>query len=1201
MDRSSTPEPDRARTTLRGDETLTADPSRAHEARRVDAEPLAPGRRIARFTLLRKLGEGGMGIVHAAYDDELDRKVAIKLVRGERVDELARARVLREAQALARVSHPNVVQIYDVGVHDEQIYVAMEFVAGPTLAAWTEEWRARAKAEAREAWPEILARYVDAGRGLAAAHAAGLVHRDFKPANAIVGDDGRVRVLDFGIARPIAGALPRLRPVSESGGTIGDTSADTNQSTTLTRTGAMVGTPAYMSLEQFESADVDARSDQFSFCVALWEALHGERPFEGRNAAALIWAMREGRVRTPASTSDVPTWLRDHIRRGLASDPGERWPSMDALLAALLDDPERRRRLWRRRAGLGLLTLGLLAGSLMFARAQMASAERAQAERAMALEEEAVAQRWAIAAQAERDRALAEARASALRARDTARILAARSLVRDPTLAVALLREVENRAAPGWRSAALEVLQRPVSRHVLAVHDDRVVDVEYSPDGAWLASASFDGKVRLWSSAALGSGAYYELDHGDRVFDIDFDPSGRRLVGASRERSARVWSLPTAPATRPAQPLEASHVLRGQAGILWTARFSSTGDRVVTAARSGEIWVWTLADRREPTPSQRLVIGDEIVWHAEFSPDDRNVAIAVNDGRVLIWDLERDAVRELSRHAGPAWVAHFSPDGRWIASASQTGELRLDPVDPSQGEGTTLRGHTGPVQRLAFSPDGRTLASCSHDKTARVWTFDEAGRPRGDSRVFEVGSAFALTPAFSPDGRWLALGGVEPIVRVIELAGGQAIELRGHTSDVFSLRFSPDGSQLITGSYDQSVRVWDTDWAAVERRFAGLLAPDPRGRWLIERRSDERARLWRIDSNRITPAGLTREPLAENANQQAWSSEGDWLVLPGARGELLGFEPDEANVAELAPRWRIAAVGPPTSLQISADARWLIAATRVRLRLWHFAEGLAGGPREVELGESGSHEPAVAVVAVSLDGRWLISTSIRGDVRISQLDPASGSVGEAHVYPGVQSGRNNGIVLDPAGEWVAISALDRSVRVWNFARLDEPPLVAMLTSEARSIIYEAGSDRVLLGCYDGALRSLDPHTGVVELLDEGKGTLFALELAANQSWLAFGTANGDLGVRDDLPALHSSEPFVLPTETGIRRLDFVDEDRRLLVADSRGGLRLLALGEGLDEASLLARLREVSEYCPSVDERVRYAGEAPESARRSCE
>ncbi|KAB2884356.1 MAG: serine/threonine protein kinase, partial [Kofleriaceae bacterium] len=267
--------PDRLHT----DETETAEvagetPVTAVEPRGPRARPVTPALAVAgrvdRFLILEKLGEGGMGAVYVAYDTLLDRKVAMKVVRPDRRSSMGgispRERLLREAQAMARLSHPNVVAVLEVGELDDDVYLALELVEGTTLKAWM-----RAQ---RRPWPEVIAHFVAAGRGLAAAHEAGLVHRDFKPDNVLIGSDGRVRVADFGVVSMSHGQ--RESSSSPSPGVEPDASG---ASDAFTFSGMRVGTPAYMPPEQYEGEAVDARADQFSFCVALWEALYGERPF----------------------------------------------------------------------------------------------------------------------------------------------------------------------------------------------------------------------------------------------------------------------------------------------------------------------------------------------------------------------------------------------------------------------------------------------------------------------------------------------------------------------------------------------------------------------------------------------------------------------------------------------------------------------------------------------------------------------------------------------------------------------------------------------------------------------------------------------------------------------------------------------------------------------------------------------------------
>ncbi len=341
-------------TTLGDDASERADP----------AGRLEPGERLGRYVIIHRIGAGAMGEVFAAYDPELDRKVAIKLLHpdlgGAGSATRGRTRLLREAQAMARLSHPNTVTVHDVGEHRGRVFLAMEFVAGQTLGVWLCTPRS---------WRAIVSVFVAAGRGLAAAHAQGLIHRDFKPDNVMINLQGGVIVMDFGLARAAEGEADER----EAGDATGEhelvdppTSGDVTRtessrlSTSLTRTGALVGTPAYMAPEQFERRPLDARSDQFSFCVALYEALFGERPFAGSSLPDLILAVDEGRLRPPPPGRRVPAWLRRVVLRGLAREPDRRWPDMLALIDALEHDP------WRRRwpaliggAGLGLVAFAL--------------------------------------------------------------------------------------------------------------------------------------------------------------------------------------------------------------------------------------------------------------------------------------------------------------------------------------------------------------------------------------------------------------------------------------------------------------------------------------------------------------------------------------------------------------------------------------------------------------------------------------------------------------------------------------------------------------------------------------------------------------------------------------------------------------------------------------------------------------------------
>jgi tetratricopeptide (TPR) repeat protein len=294
---------------------------------------LSRGAELGRYVILGAVGAGGMGVVYAAYDPELDRKIALKLLRPEYAPrpKLADVRGLlhREAKAMARLSHPNVISVYDIGTFGDQVFLAMEFIEGRTLHEWLQE--------KPRSWRQVLELFREAGEGLEAAHGAGLVHRDFKPENVLVGWDGRVRVTDFGLARFV------LTSVQSADSELAEQRAAIPGNAAITKVGALIGTPSYMSPEQIAGGAVDLRSDIFSFCVTLYESLYGERPFSGESLPQLQAALQSGEISAP-SRGGAPPWLRRVILRGLRSDPDERYPTMKALLADLARDPSRTRR-----------------------------------------------------------------------------------------------------------------------------------------------------------------------------------------------------------------------------------------------------------------------------------------------------------------------------------------------------------------------------------------------------------------------------------------------------------------------------------------------------------------------------------------------------------------------------------------------------------------------------------------------------------------------------------------------------------------------------------------------------------------------------------------------------------------------------------------------------------------------------------------
>lgn len=338
------------------------------------------GDQVGRYVVLEQVGVGGFGAVYSAYDPELDRKIALKIMktRHSRLGS-ARAQLSREAQALAKLSHENVVTVFDFGDWESSVFLAIEFVDGQTLKHWFLE-------QSRH-WTEVVDVMLAAGRGLAAAHSAGIIHSDFKPQNVLMDKRGGIRVADFGLAK----AMQDIAPIeTENDGDPLRTEIIRRRNATIPKVAGhtqapeggnlVAGSPAYMAPEQFRGEEVNERSDQFSFCIVLFEGLYGRRPFTQTTVVELRAAVVSGEIEYPDEHSDVPRWIRDIVLRGLSNDPNERFESMDELLAALTLDPRAKARRFRRSAATVLITAAISVGGVLALTREPSEQEKATIE-----------------------------------------------------------------------------------------------------------------------------------------------------------------------------------------------------------------------------------------------------------------------------------------------------------------------------------------------------------------------------------------------------------------------------------------------------------------------------------------------------------------------------------------------------------------------------------------------------------------------------------------------------------------------------------------------------------------------------------------------------------------------------------------------------------------------------------------------------
>ncbi len=976
---------------------------------------------IGRYMVSSQLGSGAMGVVYAAFDPELDRKVALKLLRHRDDDvDTARRRLQREAQSLAKLAHPNVVSVHDVGVYEGQLFVAMEFVEGQTLREWMDE-----VGEPR-AWPQVLEVFMAAGRGLAAAHETGLIHRDFKPDNVMLGADGRVRVMDFGLARGDEGGEVETEESVELESMDGPVER-------LTMTGAMMGTPAYMALEQFEGATIDARSDQFGFCVALYEALHGERPFAGKTMGQLVKALVDDELEPPPRGTKVPAWLREVIIRGLAKDPRERHASMQALLDALGDDPVARRRRWALRGGIAValvgsvIGLGSLSSTVTDQKTQLASKEVKLEQRNLQLRK----QRDVATSELRKQQGM---RASMLAQSPGNELVALR-------LAVDAIGERGDELPAPVFTGLVESVMSVEAGLALNGHEKEVFAVAMRPDGSQLATASGDDTVRLWDA---NSGALLQTleGHEELVRAVVFSSDGSQLATASGDQTARIWDVVTGEERRT--------IVHETA--LWGVALSPDGERMATAGDDGVVRVWDVVAAQEVFSVRHEQSARAVAW----SPDGERLVSASLDGTARVWGA-RDgaAVSSFAGHFGTkVHAVAWSPDGTRVASGAEDGFARL--WDAASGEESAVFEHGETVRALAFAPDGQTLASGTYDDdAAHLWEVESTGLIRSFRHAGPV-----MGVAWSPDGTTLATASLDGTAKSWEIRSSAALQvLEGHGQGVDAVAVSRDGSRIATASGDDTARLWDAKTGAVVAELRGHVHDvsdvsfSPGGELLATASWDGTARLWDGTSGAFHRVLTGHEgrvvgvALSPDGSQVATASADQtariWDAGTGALRVTLNhdsgvsdvvFSPDGAQLLTVttigtAHLWASATgqtrpfayEGPVVAAAFSPDGSMLALATQVYgVQLWDVPSNAPSKTFE-------GHSDAITTVAFSIDGQQLATASEDGTARVWDMTRGHERVALPHGRPVVD------VAFTADGSAVVTASGDQVARVWTLA------------------------------------------------------------------------------------------------------------------------------------------------------------------------
>ncbi|MEM9458125.1 MAG: WD40 repeat domain-containing serine/threonine protein kinase [Myxococcota bacterium] len=795
---------------------------------------------VGRYTVLERVGSGAMSVVVAAYDNELDRKVAIKVLRVNRHQMVQR--LLREATALAKLSHPNVVQVYEVGEHEGEVYMAMELVRGTVLGAWL--------SSISRPWREVVDVFIDAARGLAAAHAQGIIHRDFKPDNVIVGDDGRVRVLDFGLAR---GEFDRYDGESDETAVTGEARAALLSG--LTQTGAAVGTPGYMAPEQIDGATVDSRADQFSLCVALYEALCGQRPFDGDSLAVIRLRVADGPPSWPMVGRRLPAALGRVVLRGLSESPDDRFASMDAFIDALARVGRSRR---FRAMGAGMLVLGLVGAWWWSSRETDPSTLGGSTE----------------PSEAER------------RVTDALVLEQARGRLKtDPTEALERLAALSD-DAPAWdgeawaiaaeaweRGVAQRVWSEPEGTWPLAMVADRLLVAQMMVDietGCSLRLIDETGVERwavqtdcghylidhevLWPVYVSGHHALFHDVEGVMMV-LDLEHGTTRAVGRTREADGIV-------VTR-ARVARTGVVVRGARGVIqaWGV--------------DGQTRSWTLPQSESPRA-------------LEIASDDASIIVAsLRSGGIEVIRSEEHTVRSFEELSEPLAV---SDDGAWVIA--RRGDVLVRWRVGSDRPVPLVHGRQ--ATSVSLSADGRYVAAT--DATGSVVIIDATS----DQQLGRISAHEPERITLSADGRRVAF--VDEGRAVVATTSGQVLRILQQDAPILRLHWVTD-DEIMTGAQGDGLRVWSIPSVPIvaheHRTELGGLAFAPDGSTLLSAGNDRTVRRWSLDTGQDTIVGR----LFDRALHIDVSSDGHWVLVSMAGGRVFAWDGQTEERRELPEDW----------------------------------------------------------------------------------------------------------------------------------------------------------------------------------------------------------------------------------------------------------------------------------------------------------
>jgi WD40 repeat protein/tRNA A-37 threonylcarbamoyl transferase component Bud32 len=1009
----------------------------------VEAAVAAALGEVPGYEVLDELGRGGMGVVYKARHKKLGRLVALKMIlAGGHAGEAELARFRTEAEAIARVKHVHVVQIYEIGEHEGKPYFSLEYCPEGSLSRKI----AGTPMQPREA-AELVERLA---RGIDAAHRQNVIHRDLKPANVLIVRDEGGRMTD---EKDEDGSFFRLHPSSFIPKITDFGLAKKLDDASQTQSGVIMGTPSYMAPEQAagKAGAATPATDIYSLGAILYELLTGRPPFRAATPLdTILQVVANEPVRPSHLQSKMPRDIETICLKCLAKEPGKRYASA----ASLADD------LGRFRRGEPILARpvgGLERAEKWVRRRPVVAALIGAIVVVAAVGVGAFA--WAFGETARALKDTKDALAEVAKQRKTAEDNWARAEWRIYVNGIMQAQNAwnENNVAAGyeylaacrpelrgWEHDYLFTLfnrnQRTFKGHFRAV-----TCVAFSGDGERIVSGSRDDTVRVWD-AATGQETLVFFGHKDVLTSIAFSPDGKHIVSASLDKTVKVWNASTGQETL---------TLKGHTLPVTSASYSGDGQRILTGSADNTVKVWDAATGREALTLQGHT---DIVTSAAFSNDGQRIVSGSRDQTVKLWDPATGRETFTFRgHGGAVESVAFSSDSKKVASGGADKTVKV--WDVASLETLTLTGHTRTVQSVSFSGDGKRVVSGGADNCLKVWdavTGQEIHTLKGHTDS-------VAGVSFSRDGKWLASGG-DMTVRVWDAALSQnTLTLKGHADSVTSVAFSGAGQRLVSGSVDKTAKVWDALTGQEIAAFAGhadtvtSVSFSGDGQRIASGGArDKLVKVWEAATGKEIFALKGHDAFVANV---AFSGDGQRIVSGGddmvkvwdaAAGREIRTLTGHANQVSCAAFTR--------------DGRHIVSgSTDGKLKVWDAATG-----RE-ELTLAG-HIGMVLCVSFSEDGQRIVSGAADKDSALKVWDRATGQ--EIMTL----SGHKNaimGVAFSPDGKRIVSGSRDKTVKVWDAATGQETITLREHTDAVTSVAFSADGKRIVSASADKTIKVWD--------------------------------------------------------------------------------------------------------------------------------